>query len=134
MISFDQQLINHNKTISRVTAALSGDKKKAADHLNKCIYIAGFGSNDYINNYLMPNLYPNSKIPPDQYAQKLINKYTQQLSVSISIFICTNIKIHNLTLLFSFYLNADSIQLWSKEDCNLRTWTYRLHSSRGFIE
>ncbi|WOH11973.1 hypothetical protein DCAR_0831469 [Daucus carota subsp. sativus] len=80
VISFDQQLINHNRTISRVTAALSGDKKKTADHLNKCIYIAGFGSNDYINNYLMPNLYPNSKIPPDQYAQKLINKYTQQLS------------------------------------------------------
>ncbi|KAK1378531.1 GDSL esterase/lipase [Heracleum sosnowskyi] len=81
VISFDEQLINHNTTVSHVSAALGGDKQKVANHLNKGIYIVGFGSNDYINNYLMPNLYPNSKKhTPDQYAQILINKYSTQLT------------------------------------------------------
>lgn len=83
VISFDKQLINHNTTLSRVRATLKGNNQKAENHLNRCIYIAGFGSNDYINNYLMPNLYPDSrKYRPDQYAQILINKYSTQLTVS----------------------------------------------------
>ncbi|XP_074339340.1 GDSL esterase/lipase At4g18970-like [Apium graveolens] len=81
VISFDKQLVNHNTTLSRINATLKGNNKKVADHLNKCIYIVGFGSNDYINNFLMPDSYPDSsKYTPDQYAQILINKYSTQLT------------------------------------------------------
>lgn len=56
----------------------------ATTHLKKCIYTVGMGSNDYINNYLMPDVYQTSKLyTPEQYADVLIEQYKQQLKVNI---------------------------------------------------
>ncbi|XP_024988290.1 GDSL esterase/lipase At1g29660-like [Cynara cardunculus var. scolymus] len=78
-ISLDRQLINHRKTISRLSI-LQGNKTFTHEYLQKCIYLSNIGSNDYINNYLIPNIYPTSNIyTNDQYAAVLVQQYSQQL-------------------------------------------------------
>ncbi|KAJ9536037.1 hypothetical protein OSB04_un000797 [Centaurea solstitialis] len=65
-ISLDRQLLHHIKTISR----LSSIQRKA---LKKCIYMINIGSNDYINNYLLYDIYNTcQKYTIDQYADVLI--------------------------------------------------------------
>ncbi|KAI3498612.1 hypothetical protein L1887_34389 [Cichorium endivia] len=79
-ISLDRQLLNHVTTISRISA-LQGNNTFTAEYLKKCIYIANIGSNDYINNYLIPTTYPTSKIySAEQYATVLVQQYHQQLT------------------------------------------------------
>ncbi|PSS29030.1 GDSL esterase/lipase [Actinidia chinensis var. chinensis] len=78
-ISMNRQLLNHQITISRI-AFLLGSKGAANNYLSQCIYSVGMGSNDYINNYLMPQFYPTSYLyTPDQYADVLIQQYSKQL-------------------------------------------------------
>nr|GEV72470.1 putative SGNH hydrolase-type esterase domain-containing protein [Tanacetum cinerariifolium] len=74
-ISLDKQLINHNSTISRLSRI-----QQNTTFLRECIYLVNIGSNDYINNYLMPERYNTSRLyTTNQYAEDLIQKYTQQL-------------------------------------------------------
>ncbi|KAF8042571.1 hypothetical protein BT93_A1031 [Corymbia citriodora subsp. variegata] len=76
-ISLDRQLGNHLITVSHVREILGGN---VSAYLNTCIYTVGMGSNDYINNYFMPDIYPTSRIyTPEQYADVLIKQYRQQL-------------------------------------------------------
>lgn len=78
-ISLDRQLLNHVTTISRISA-LQSNKTFTAEYLKKCIYLSNIGSNDYINNYLIPNNYPTSNTyTVDQYATVLVQQYSQQL-------------------------------------------------------
>lgn len=68
---------------------LLGSKEEAANYLSKCIYYVGMGSNDYINNYLLPQYFNTSQLyTPEQYAVVLIQQYSQQLKVRtrISVF------------------------------------------------
>ncbi|XP_059289908.1 GDSL esterase/lipase At1g29660-like [Lycium ferocissimum] len=66
-IHLDRQLKNHKVTISRL-ANLLGNITSAKNHLNKCLFIVGIGSNDYINNYLIPEIYPSSHLyTPSEY-------------------------------------------------------------------
>uniref|UniRef100_K4B8E4 Uncharacterized protein n=1 Tax=Solanum lycopersicum TaxID=4081 RepID=K4B8E4_SOLLC len=63
-----------------VIANLVGNKISAEKHLNKCLFIVGIGSNDYINNYLLPEIYPSSHLyAPSQYATALIDQYSRHL-------------------------------------------------------
>ncbi|XAR66620.1 Triacylglycerol lipase [Bertholletia excelsa] len=79
-ISLNRQLLNHQTTVSRFASVL-GNKEAADDYLGKCIYIVGMGNNDYLNNYLMTQNYPTSRIyNPDQFADVLIQQYSQQLT------------------------------------------------------
>ncbi|KAL2550810.1 GDSL lipase/esterase domain-containing protein [Forsythia ovata] len=80
-ISLDRQLINHNLTVSR-NVLLLGNDTSAKQHLGKCLYTLVIGSNDYINNYYMPQNYStSSSYTPDQYATVLIQQYSQQLKI-----------------------------------------------------
>ncbi|KAJ0682393.1 putative triacylglycerol lipase [Helianthus annuus] len=79
-IIFDQQLLNHEAIVSRISA-LQNNKTFTNEYIQKCIYLVNIGSDDYVNNYLMPNNYPTSNIfTPDQYAAVLIQRYSQQLT------------------------------------------------------
>lgn len=50
------------------------------------MYTLGFGSNDYINNYFMPDKYTTSQqFTPAQFAKLIADKYAVQLNVSCSI-------------------------------------------------
>ncbi|MED6133534.1 hypothetical protein PIB30_029228 [Stylosanthes scabra] len=78
-ISFSGQVQNYQKTVAQLVNIL-GDEDQAANYLSKCIYSVGLGSNDYLNNYFMPQLYSSSRdYTPQQYANVLIQAYTQQL-------------------------------------------------------
>lgn len=80
------QVNNYKNTISQVVNIL-GDENTAANYLSKCIYSVGLGSNDYLNNYFMPNIYSTSRrYTPDQYADVLIQQYRAQLVVYINFF------------------------------------------------
>ncbi|GKU94318.1 hypothetical protein SLE2022_304830 [Rubroshorea leprosula] len=78
-ISFSGQVKNYQNTVSQVVNIL-GDENTAANYLSKCIYSIGLGSNDYLNNYFMPLYYnTGSRYTPEQYADVLIQQYTEQL-------------------------------------------------------
>ncbi|WOG86529.1 hypothetical protein DCAR_0205740 [Daucus carota subsp. sativus] len=78
-ISLDQQLLNHGITVSRIIG-FQGNKTFTKDYLSKCIYIVNMGSNDYLNNYFMPQQYSSSRMyTPDEYAEVLIRQYAKQL-------------------------------------------------------
>lgn len=78
-IDFAGQVNNYKNTVGQVVNLLGG-QAAAADHLSKCIYSIGMGSNDYLNNYFMPLVYPTSRqYTPEQYATALIQQYAQQL-------------------------------------------------------
>ncbi|KAK4482056.1 hypothetical protein RD792_011595, partial [Penstemon davidsonii] len=83
-ISMNRQLINHGIAISRIAGLLGSTTIK--DYLSKCLYTINIGSNDYLNNYLMPRLYPTSLLfTPDRFAEVLIQQYSRQLTVSLTI-------------------------------------------------
>ncbi|KAI3796739.1 hypothetical protein L1987_39421 [Smallanthus sonchifolius] len=78
-ISMDRQLVNHQTTISRLLA-LQNNKTFTDEYLKKCIYLVNIGSNDYINNYLIPIIYTTSSTyTVEQYAAVLVQEYSQQL-------------------------------------------------------
>ncbi|KAG5058175.1 hypothetical protein JHK82_013142 [Glycine max] len=78
-ISFSGQVQNYQSTVSQVVNLL-GNEDSAANYLSKCIYSIGLGSNDYLNNYFMPQFYSSSRqYSPDEYADVLIQAYTEQL-------------------------------------------------------
>ncbi|KAK6235863.1 hypothetical protein SCA6_011200 [Theobroma cacao] len=50
--------------------------------LNQCIYSIQIGSNDYINNYFVPEFYNTSRqYTPEQYAAVLVEQYSHQIKV-----------------------------------------------------
>ncbi|XP_058763318.1 GDSL esterase/lipase At1g29670-like [Vicia villosa] len=79
VISLGLQLTNHRAIVSQIASRL-GSIDKAQPHLDKCLYYVNIGSNDYINNYFLPQLYLTSHIyTPQQYAEALI----QELSLNL---------------------------------------------------
>ncbi|XP_039115713.1 GDSL esterase/lipase At5g45670-like [Dioscorea cayenensis subsp. rotundata] len=78
-ISFNGQLQNYKSAVQQLINIL-GDEDSTANYLSKCIFTVGMGSNDYLNNYFMPTVYSSSRqYTPEQYAQVLIDQYSQQL-------------------------------------------------------
>ncbi|KAJ1426855.1 SGNH hydrolase superfamily [Sesbania bispinosa] len=79
-ISLGLQVENHKVIVSQIAAKLGG-VDKAIKYLNKCLYYVNIGTNDYENNYFLPNLYPTSHIyNPEQYAEVL----TVQLGFTVT--------------------------------------------------
>ncbi|KAJ9563305.1 hypothetical protein OSB04_008465 [Centaurea solstitialis] len=77
--SLSRQLRNHEAIVSRLSS-LQRNKTFTNDYLKKCIYNVNIGSDDYINNYLMPNNYNTSKVyTTDQFGEVLVQQYSQQL-------------------------------------------------------
>ncbi|KAK4770828.1 hypothetical protein SAY87_031360 [Trapa incisa] len=78
-ISFSGQLQNYQNTVSQM-ANILGDDDAAANYLSRCLYTVGLGSNDYLNNYFMPEFYSTaSQFTPEEYADELIKQYSQGL-------------------------------------------------------
>ncbi|KAL4614052.1 hypothetical protein ACB092_07G027600 [Castanea dentata] len=79
-ISLDVQLLNHQVTVSNIKILLGNNEPLATAYLNKCIYSVAIGSDDYINNYFLPQFYPTSRIyNQKQYATVLVQRLSQQL-------------------------------------------------------
>ena len=78
-IPFDQQIRNFQSTLDQLTNSLSADDVSRA--IGRCIFFVGMGSNDYLNNYLMPNYPTRSQYNGEQFATLLVQRYTLQLTV-----------------------------------------------------
>ncbi|KAK8571002.1 hypothetical protein V6N13_094099 [Hibiscus sabdariffa] len=79
-ISMNKQLSNHQTIISRIAEMLG--ECSALKLLSKCIYAVQIGSNDYINNYFLPQYYNTSRLfTPHQYAAYLIRQYSRQIKI-----------------------------------------------------
>ncbi|XVF63369.1 hypothetical protein PTKIN_Ptkin09bG0082300 [Pterospermum kingtungense] len=76
-IPFDQQIQNFQNTLDQITDNLGA--VDAAQALARCIFFVGMGSNDYLNNYLMPNYPTRNQYNAQQYADLLVQQYTRQL-------------------------------------------------------
>ncbi|PKA57182.1 GDSL esterase/lipase [Apostasia shenzhenica] len=54
---------------------------KLGQHLSKCIFYVGMGSNDYLNNYFMPGFYSTgSDYNPKTYAALLLQDYCRLIN------------------------------------------------------
>ncbi|XP_031501794.2 GDSL esterase/lipase 7-like [Nymphaea colorata] len=79
-VSFNQQLALFEKAIEFEYSLLFQEPQALSRYLARSIFALVFGSNDYINNYLMPKLYLSSSLyDPDSYAELLVQAYAQQM-------------------------------------------------------
>ncbi|KAK9057868.1 hypothetical protein SSX86_022707 [Deinandra increscens subsp. villosa] len=81
-ISLDRQIAHHATTILKLVELIgNGSLAPVRRHLKKCIYTVAMGNNDFINNYFFPQYYKTSSLyTPEEYAEVLVQQYTQQLS------------------------------------------------------
>ncbi|KAK9271160.1 hypothetical protein L1049_026749 [Liquidambar formosana] len=77
-IPFNQQIQNFQSTLDQITDNLGADD--VAQAIARCIFFVGMGSNDYLNNYLMPNYPTRNQYNGQQFADLLIQQYTRQLT------------------------------------------------------
>ncbi|KAF3788019.1 GDSL esterase/lipase [Nymphaea thermarum] len=76
-ISLSEQVVNFESMLEE----LRNETGEAFErYMGKAVVVLVFGSNDYINNYLMPSLYPSSyNYNPQAYGDLLIQHYTRQI-------------------------------------------------------
>ncbi|KAL2924803.1 hypothetical protein RDABS01_034143 [Bienertia sinuspersici] len=76
--SLSQQVLNFQRTLDQLRNIMSG--RNMTRYLEKSIAFMAFGSNDYINNYLMSSMYDSSlNYRPPEFANLLLNHYTRQI-------------------------------------------------------
>ncbi|XP_057481367.1 GDSL esterase/lipase At5g08460-like isoform X2 [Actinidia eriantha] len=76
--SLSQQVENFENTLSQLKNEMSDEE--ISQYLFKSLAIMILGSNDYINNYMVPSQYATSYIyNPKEYADLLIERYATQI-------------------------------------------------------
>ncbi|OAY50282.1 GDSL esterase/lipase At1g71250 [Manihot esculenta] len=76
--SLSQQVLNFETTLNQLRGMMNGTI--LTQYLAKSLAVLVFGSNDYINNYLMPSIYSSSyNYSPPEFANLLLNHYARQL-------------------------------------------------------
>ena len=82
--SMNQQVNSYTSAVQQMLQYFRGDTNELQRYLSRCIFYSGMGSNDYLNNYFMPDFYSTSMDYNDKtYAESLIKNYTQQLTVRL---------------------------------------------------
>ncbi|KAF8115394.1 hypothetical protein N665_0027s0010 [Sinapis alba] len=69
-IPFDQQIHNFQTTLDQVRSK-SGGQVVIADSVARGLFFIGMGSNDYLNNYLMPNFPTRNQFNAQQFGDLL---------------------------------------------------------------
>lgn len=78
----NKQLDLHQGTVNRI-ATLLGNQTAADGLLRRCLYTVSMGTNDMINNYFfLPVTVTRLLFTTEQFAEELIQQYSQQLTVS----------------------------------------------------
>uniref|UniRef100_A0A0E0DRH6 GDSL esterase/lipase n=1 Tax=Oryza meridionalis TaxID=40149 RepID=A0A0E0DRH6_9ORYZ len=72
---FNQQIKNFEATLQQISGKLGGGAGKLAPSLARSIFYVGMGSNDYLNNYLMPNYNTRNEYNGDQYSTLLVQQF-----------------------------------------------------------
>ncbi|KAL1292476.1 hypothetical protein HN51_060901 [Arachis hypogaea] len=79
-VELEKQLQNHKVIISEITKQVGGRVENVEERLKKCLYYVNVGSNDFINNYFLPQHYRSSeKYSPEEFAAELVKQYSQHL-------------------------------------------------------
>ncbi|KAK9116399.1 hypothetical protein Sjap_015346 [Stephania japonica] len=82
-MSFSGQILLFEKTIRYQLPPLFETQEALSQYLTKSVFIINIGSNDYINNYLLPNIYATSRLyKGEAFADLLIATLTMQISLS----------------------------------------------------
>ncbi|XP_022638656.1 GDSL esterase/lipase At4g18970-like [Vigna radiata var. radiata] len=77
--SLKMQMEKHIGIVSKIIMKLR-NSDEAKEHLSKCLYYVNTGSNDYINNYFLPDHYNSSQtFSTDEFAEALIKEYSKNL-------------------------------------------------------
>ncbi|XP_034675248.1 GDSL esterase/lipase At1g33811 [Vitis riparia] len=80
-IPMNQQVSNFANTVVQMRRFFRGDTNALNSYLSKCIFYSGMGSNDYLNNYFMPDFYSTgSDYTTKAYAAALLQDYSRQLT------------------------------------------------------
>ncbi|XP_052189009.1 GDSL esterase/lipase At1g71691 [Diospyros lotus] len=79
-IPFNQQIKNFEDTLHQITTEDRVPAAVLARDLAGSIFFVGIGSNDYLNNYLMPNYETSKQYNPKKFARLLTEQYSQQLT------------------------------------------------------
>ncbi|CAN6934962.1 unnamed protein product, partial [Brassica oleracea] len=78
-IPFDQQIHNFQTTLDQM-ASKSGGPVAIADSVARGLFFIGMGSNDYLNNYLMPNFPTRNQFNAHQFGDLLVQQYANHLT------------------------------------------------------
>uniref|UniRef100_A0A3Q7EZW0 Uncharacterized protein n=1 Tax=Solanum lycopersicum TaxID=4081 RepID=A0A3Q7EZW0_SOLLC len=86
-LHFSEQVDLFQRTVERELPRKFDDPEEFSSYLSRSIFVVSTGNNDYVNNYLQPNIYGTSKrYTPDSFAKLLIDTLSQQLQASLSHF------------------------------------------------
>ncbi|KAJ1283068.1 hypothetical protein BS78_03G099800 [Paspalum vaginatum] len=63
------------------SSAFRGNASRLTEHLGRCVFFVGMGSNDYLNNYFMPDYYDTAqRYSPRDYTALLLQGYSAQIT------------------------------------------------------
>ncbi|XP_057450828.1 GDSL esterase/lipase At1g29670-like [Lotus japonicus] len=78
-VNLGLQLLHHRAIVSRIAHKLGG-LDKATQYLSQCLYYVNIGTNDFEQNYFLPNVFNTSRMyTPKQYAKVLIHQLSHYL-------------------------------------------------------
>ncbi|XP_020208507.1 GDSL esterase/lipase At1g33811 [Cajanus cajan] len=78
--SLNQQVANFANTVQELRRFFRGNNDSLNSYLNRCLFFSGMGSNDYLNNYFMPDFYSTSSdYTAKAFASVLLRDYSRQL-------------------------------------------------------
>ncbi|KAI3758752.1 hypothetical protein L6452_06324 [Arctium lappa] len=82
--TLNQQVVNFETTLGQLRAMMN--PADLTQLLSDSVVVMVFGSNDYLNNYLMPTVYTSSRTyTPEAFANLLLNHYARQLHALYSL-------------------------------------------------
>ncbi|KAJ3680535.1 hypothetical protein LUZ60_016813 [Juncus effusus] len=76
LFSMDSQIQNFEKTVQEIESIMKSETKNL---IRKSLFYVSFGSNDYINNLLIPFSESSRKYNPETYTLLLVQEYRRQL-------------------------------------------------------
>lgn len=117
-IPFDEQIRNFQNTLDQITGNLGADSVASA--IARCLFFVGMGSNDYLNNYLMPNYDTRNHFNGQQFADLLVQQYTRQLTVRSTITILMS-NLAEFKCMGRFCLNQQVSDVRKFQYCRLYT-------------
>ncbi|KAJ3706724.1 hypothetical protein LUZ61_010429 [Rhynchospora tenuis] len=74
--SMDSQIQNFGRILEELSSVL---ENRTEDYIGRSLFFVSMGSNDYINNFLLPISKTARLYAPESYAELLIHEYRRQL-------------------------------------------------------
>ncbi|KAI8535613.1 hypothetical protein RHMOL_Rhmol10G0187700 [Rhododendron molle] len=104
--TLSQQVENFEKTLNQLRNKLSMSDEELSHYLSKALVVMTLGSNDYINNYLVPSMYPTSFMyNPKDYADLLIERYARQILVRLDLLTIHSFLLEHIRVLIAIFGN-----------------------------